>query len=180
MNRKNMVKALNKKFKEALAHIEDRYPSIEIRNFDYSIFDKAVSLVENIVHKLNRICPAEKYKFYYRFVLPLTKGGFIVTKINLSITREKFTHTLHALYMSFYPEPKPSEKKRGALFITLYTENLNCNKLELDIVFKKLAVREKLYLHKGFGKGAGYGNPFPESYVAFEIPFDVEVLEYVI
>jgi hypothetical protein len=72
-----MVKALNKKFKEALAHIEDRYPSIEIRNFDYSIFDKVVSLVEDIVHKLNRICSVEKYRFYYRFVLPLIRGDLL-------------------------------------------------------------------------------------------------------
>jgi hypothetical protein len=180
MNRKNMVKALNKKFKEALAHIEERYPSIEIRNFDYSIFDKVVSLVEDIVHKLNRICSVEKYRFYYRFVLPLIKGEFIVFRINLSITREKFTHTFHALYISLHPEPKPSEKKKGALFVALHTDNLDCNKLELDNAFRYLAVREKLYLHKGFERGAGYGNPFPEGYVAFEIPFDVEVIEYIV
>jgi hypothetical protein len=180
MDRENMKKALSKKFKEALAHIENRHPNIEIRNFDRSVFDKAISLVEDIVYLLKGICPSKKYKFYYRFVLPIKSGGFIVFKINLSITKEKFTHTFHALYISFYPEPKPSEKKKGALFVTLYTCDLECNKLELYNDFKNFAVRKKLYLHKGFWKGAGYGNPFPESYYSFEIPFDVEIVEYII
>ena len=180
MNRKNMVKALNKKFKEVLAYIEKRFPGVEIRSFDYSIFDKAVSLVENIAYHINRICSAKKYRFSYWFVLPLTDNTFLVSRINLSITKEKFTHTFYALYISSVPRIKPSEKDKGALFVTLYADSLDCQPIELDNVLKKLAVREKLYLHKGFETGAGYGNPFPEGYYSFEIPFDVEVLEYII
>jgi hypothetical protein len=180
MNRKNMTKALNKKFKEVLAHIEKRFPSVEIRNFDYSVLDKAVSLVEDILYHTNRICYARKYRFSYWLVLPLTGNAFLVSRINLSITKEKFTHTLYALYISSVPRIKPSEKDKGALFVTLYAGNLDCQPIELDNVLKKLAVKEKLYFHRGFETGAGYGNPFPEGYYSFEIPFDVEVLEYII
>jgi hypothetical protein len=87
---------------------------------------------------------------------------------------------LYALYISSVPRIKPSEKDKGALFVTLYADNLDCQPIELDNALKKLAVREKLYLHKGFETGVGYGNPFPEGYYSFEIPFDVEVLEYII
>jgi hypothetical protein len=175
-----MERALNKKLKEIFLHIEKRYPSVEIRNLDYSVLDKAVSLVEDIVYHINRICSAKKYRFSYWFVLPLSGNAFLVSRVNLSITKEKFTHTLHALYISSVPRIKPSEKGKGALFVALYTDNLDCPPIELDNVLKKLSVREKFYLHKGFETGVGYGNPFPEGYYSFEIPFSVEVLEYII
>ena len=180
MNRKNMVKALNKKFKEVLLHIEKRFPSVEIRNLDYSVLDKAVSLVEDIVYHINRICSAKKYRFSYWFILPLNGNAFLVSRVNLSITKEKFTHTLYALYISSEPKMRPPEEGRGALFVALYTKNLDCQLLKLDDILRKLAVREKLYLYKRFETGVGYNNPFPESYYSFEIPFDVEVLEYII
>jgi hypothetical protein len=177
MNRKGMSKALDKKFKEILLHIEKRFPGVEIKNLDCSVLDKAVFLVEDIVHHINRICCVKKYRFSYWFVLPLSGNAFLVSRVNLSITKKKFTHTLYALYISSVPRIKPSEKDKGALFVALYADNLDCQPIEIDNVLKKLAVREKLYFHKGFEKGA---NPFPESYYSFEIPFDVEVVEYII
>ncbi len=180
MNKKSMVKALNKKFKEMLSHIEKRYPEIEIRNFDYSLTYRVVSLVEDIIFKLNRICLAEKYKFYYYVLFPINREKFIVSSLNLSITGKKFTHTSSITYQTTFLKMKPSEKGKGALFVTLYHDNLECNPLELDNILKRIAIREKLYLHKGFAEGVGYGNPFPKGYFAFEIPFDVEILEYII
>ncbi len=176
----NMVKALNKKFKEMLSHIEKLYPDIEIKNFDYSVTYKAVSLVEDVVFHLNRICLAETYKFYYYVLFPLNGKKFIVSSLNLSITKRKFTHTSSITYQTTFPKIKPSEKGKGALFVTLYHDNLECNPLKLDNILKQIAIREKLYLHKGFVEGVGYGNPFPRGYFAFEIPFDVEILEYIV
>jgi len=182
MNRKSMIKALNKKIKEMLLRIEELYPGIEIRNFDQSLAEKAVSLVEDIVYKLHNVYWLDKYKFSYYFLLSLTGGKFIVSYINLSITDKKFTHSFDGIvYQTSSPKRKPLERgKNGVLFLEFYNSKVRKYSLEIENFLKKLAVRERIYFHKGFESGFGYGNPFPESYYSFEIPFDVEVLEYII
>jgi hypothetical protein len=70
-NMNNMTKALKKKFKEALLYFEERYQDIEIRDFDDSVFDRAASLVEDIVYNINRIGYGNPFlKGYYSFEIP--------------------------------------------------------------------------------------------------------------
>jgi hypothetical protein len=177
-NMNNMTKALKKKFKEALLYFEERYQDIEIRDFDDSVFDRAVSLVEDIVYNINRICYVEKYSFVYRFVIPLPQK-LLTIYVNLSITKKKFTHTLGLIYKTAFV--KPSEVGKGALFVMLYADNLlDCSPLEIERALKNLAFRERLDFRRSFEGGFGYGNPFLKGYYSFEIPFNVEAVEYIL
>lgn len=189
MNKENMIKALEKKVKEIVEHFEDKH--IEIRNFDYSVLDKAVSLVEDIFYYLDRTRCAENYKFIYRFVFPLNGGRVITSVVNLSITGKKFAHTFHhvgylttssKLHSFIFPlsDPFAFTKGMGSLFVMIYDGNLRCELFELEEIRKKLAIREKLLLATEYETGFGYVNPFPKAYRGLEIPFNVEVIEYIL
>jgi hypothetical protein len=188
MNRKNMVKALNKKLKEIVSHLEDQ--NIEVRNIDLSVLDKAVSLVDDIVRYLNRSLCTDNYKFIYRFVFPLNTGKVVTSVVNLSISNKKFTHTFHhiaytttsLLLSSVISADRPFAftKGKGSLFVMVYDGNLGCPLSELNDILRKLAAKEELVLSKEYETGVGYLNPFPKSYRGLEIPFNVEIVEYIL
>jgi hypothetical protein len=176
-----MFNRLEEKVQEVLVQVEERFPHLEIRSFDYNVLKDAVSLVEDISHLLGRFCRKEKYRFTYRFVFPINREGFLIFDIKLSITSKKFTHTLGMLHATGFPRLKPSEKEKGALFVMFFYTDTHCYILDFYNALQRLATTKNLYFRKGFETGVGYKNPFPDKgYYSFEIPFNVEVLEYII
>ena len=169
---KNLLKKLKSKVNKAFVEAENRYPNIEIIGFDYSVLEKAVSLIEDVYYSLRIIYPAE-YNFWLAFVFSLSKD-FIVSENKFSITGEKFKHHSAILFKTNNPQLKPS--KEHSLFVVLNGYNLPSEKRSIILeVLKKVG--------SGFNLKVGVEN-FPfwlhENFYSFELPIEVKVLEYIV
>jgi len=182
---KNMVKSLNKKFKEMFSYVSKEGGNIEIINldysvlinFDYSAMERAASLVGNIVYELGFACKA-KYNFSYQFVFSLIKE-FLVFQVGLSITAKSVRYDFCHLAKTDFVKLRPS--KEHSLFVVLHGYNLSCNRSKVIELLKDLGNKEKLKLKIGLDNNTK--EPiilFPETLYSFEIPLKAKVSEYIV
>jgi len=169
---KNLLKKLEPKVKEAFAKLEKHFPDIEIGDFDYSVLERAVSLVEAIDYNL-RFVHSVGYNFWFTFVFSLSKE-FVVSEMKFITTEHKFKHHSLIVFKTDRPQLKPS--KEHSLFVVLNGYNLPSKKRSkiLEILKK---VGPSLNLKAGI---EGSPIPFPEDVYYFEIPIEVRVLEYIV
>jgi hypothetical protein len=169
---KNLLKKLKLKVNKAFVEAENSYPDVEIIGFDYSILEKAVSLVEAVYYILRIVYPAE-YNFWLVFVFSLRKD-FIVCEIKFYIKGGKFGQNSVIVYKTSRPQLKPS--KKHSLFVVLNGYNLPSEKSPIILEsLKKVG--------SGFTLKVGIEDLplwIHENFYSFELPIEVKVLEYLV
>ncbi len=167
--RKNLKNVLNEYFNR----FEKELP-IEVKHFDYSVFDKANLLLREITQNLERsIFKGEKYLFYYYlfFDLPFSKDRIIIT-IPVSVGEKVNTYTDTYHYLT---KDRPVNLKNGSssLFIVVFDEEVKYrwnNWEKVTSVFEKISAKENLELIPG-DNGV-------TKFLALEIPVEAYVFEY--
>jgi hypothetical protein len=169
---KNLLKKLKPKVNEAFTKLDKLFPDIEISVFDYSLLERAASLVEAVDYNLRFVYSA-KYNFWFTFVFSLSKE-FVVAEIKFITTEDKFKHHSVIVFKTDRPQLKPS--KEHSLFVVLNGYNLPSKKRS-----KILEVLKKA--GPSFNLKIGIKDspvPFPGDLYYFEIPVEAKVLEYIV
>jgi len=167
--RRNLKNILNEYFNK----LEKELP-IEVRYFDYSVFDKANLLLREITQNLEKdIFKDKKYLFYHYlfFDLPFSKDRIIIS-ISVSVGEKVNTYTDIYHYLT---KDRPIKLKNGlsSLFIVVFNTEVKYrweNWERVTSVFEKIAKKENLGLNPGENGGV--------KFLALEIPIEAYVFEY--
>ncbi len=167
--RKNLKNVLNEYFNK----LEKELP-IEVKHFDYSVFDKANLLLREITQNLERsIFKGKKYLFHYYlfFDLPFSKYRIIIG-IPVSVG-EKIISFLDIVSFTAKDQTVKLKNKNSSLFIVVFDIDVKYgwNSWEkVESVFAEISKKKNLELNSGEGGGA--------KFFALELPIEANILEY--
>ncbi len=167
-NPKNIVK-------EHFNKLEKELP-IEVKHFDYSVFDKANLLLREITQNLERsIFKGKKYLFHYHlfFDLPFSKDCIIIV-IPVSV-EEKIISFLDISSFTARDQTVKLKNKNSSLFIVVFDIDVKYgwNSWEkVRSVFAEISKKKNLELNSGEDGSV--------KFFALELPIEAGVLEYIV
>ena len=161
-------------FDVVLTEIHSEYPEIKIKDFDYTVLDKASSLIREMHNELSAICQSKKYYFVYYFVFKLNFGKkFIIAHVSAHVGRKMNTYIIQWVMDVEYPVIK---SKSSSLFVWVYEKVLiysGCQDLKkAKSLLEAIADRENLKFHVAPDYRAN------SNVYAIEIPVESYIFEY--